>query len=42
MIEDLADIATAESDAKMFGKSLSVVMAPGVKKKPANGTVAAS
>lgn len=31
--EDLEDIATAESPAKMFGRILSVVLAPGSKKK---------
>lgn len=33
MIEQLADIATPESPAKMMGRSLSVVLAPGGKKK---------
>jgi translation initiation factor IF-3 len=33
MCEDLADIATPESPAKMFGKQLTVVLAPGAKKK---------
>ncbi|NNM43022.1 MAG: translation initiation factor IF-3 [Chlamydiae bacterium] len=31
--EDLSDIATPESDPKMMGRSLSVVIAPGSKKK---------
>ncbi len=31
--EDLADVATPESPAKMLGRSLSVVLAPGAKKK---------
>lgn len=35
MCEDLADVASAESPAKLFGKSLSVVLAPGAKKKTA-------
>ena len=30
---DLADIATPESPAKFFGRTLSVVIAPGAKKK---------
>jgi len=34
--EDLADIATPESPAKMLGRNLSVVLAPGAKKKPTN------
>lgn len=33
MCQDLADIATAESPAKMLGRNLSVVLAPGGKKK---------
>lgn len=33
MCESLADIATPESPAKMFGKQLTVVLAPGAKKK---------
>lgn len=33
MCRDLADIATAESPAKMLGRNLSVVLAPGGKKK---------
>lgn len=36
MCENLSDIATPESPAKMFGRSLSVVLAPGAKKKAAN------
>lgn len=37
MINDLSDIATPESNAKLLGRSLSVVLAPGVvKKKPAH------
>jgi translation initiation factor IF-3 len=31
--EDLEDVATAEAPAKMFGKTLLVVLAPGVAKK---------
>ncbi len=31
--DDLADIATPESSAKMLGRNLSVVLAPGAKKK---------
>jgi translation initiation factor IF-3 len=31
---DLADIASPEAPAKMMGRSLSVVLAPGAKKKP--------
>lgn len=31
--ENLTDVATAESDVKLMGKNLSVVLAPGVKKK---------
>jgi translation initiation factor IF-3 len=34
--EDLSDVATPESPAKMLGRSLSVVLAPGAKKKTAN------
>lgn len=34
--EDLADVATPESPAKMLGRNLSVVLAPGAKKKTAN------
>lgn len=33
MIDDLSDVSTAESDARMLGRSLSVVLAPGAKKK---------
>lgn len=33
MCQNLTDVATAESEPKMMGKSLSVVIAPGVKKK---------
>ena len=33
LIEQLADIAAPESGAKMFGKSMIVVLAPGAKKK---------
>ena len=36
MCEDLADIATPEASARMLGRSLSVVLAPGAKKKTAN------
>lgn len=36
MCADLEDIATPETHAKMMGRSLSVVLAPGVKKKTAN------
>lgn len=32
--EDLADVAAPESPAKMLGRNLSVVLAPGAKKKP--------
>lgn len=34
MCEELSDIATPESPPKMMGRSLSVVLAPGGKKKP--------
>jgi translation initiation factor IF-3 len=34
--EDLSDTATPESPAKMLGRNLSVVLAPGAKKKTAN------
>ena len=34
--EDLADVATPEAPARMLGRSLSVVLAPGAKKKTAN------
>lgn len=33
LCDDMADIATPESPAKMFGKALTVVLAPGAKKK---------
>jgi len=33
MCEELADVATPESPAKLLGKNLSVVLAPGAKKK---------
>ncbi len=33
MCEELADVGTAESPPKMMGRSLSVVLAPGAKKK---------
>jgi translation initiation factor IF-3 len=36
MCTDLSDIATAESPPKMLGRSLSVVLAPGAKKKTVN------
>ena len=36
MCEEVSDIAAAESPAKMMGKSLSVVLAPGAKKKTVN------
>jgi translation initiation factor IF-3 len=36
MCEDLSDVATPESPAKMLGRSMSVVLAPGAKKKTAN------
>ncbi len=36
MCEDLSDVATPESPAKMLGRNLSVVLAPGAKKKTAN------
>jgi translation initiation factor IF-3 len=36
MCEDLSDVATPESPGKMMGRSLSVVLAPGSKKKIAN------
>ena len=39
MCEDLADVATPESFARMMGRSLSVVLAPGGKKKVANASV---
>lgn len=34
--EDLADVATLEAPAKMLGRSMSIVLAPGAKKKTAN------
>ena len=34
MIEDLADLSTPETEPKLLGKNLSVVLAPGAKKKP--------
>jgi translation initiation factor IF-3 len=34
--EDLSDVATPESPARMLGRNLSVVLAPGAKKKTAN------
>lgn len=34
MIEDLSELSTPESEPKMLGKNLSVVLAPGAKKKP--------
>ncbi len=34
MVEDLADISAPEADPKLLGKNLSVVLAPGAKKKP--------
>ena len=37
MCENLSDIATREAPPKMFGKILSVVLAPGAKKKVVNG-----
>jgi translation initiation factor IF-3 len=37
-LDDLSDIATPESPAKMMGRNLSVVLAPGAKKKVANST----
>jgi translation initiation factor IF-3 len=36
MCDELADIAVAEAFPKMMGRSLSVVLAPGVKKKKGN------
>ncbi len=33
MIEELSDIATPESPPKMFGRNMTTVLAPGVKKK---------
>lgn len=37
LCSELSDIATAEAPPKMFGKLLSVVLAPGAKKKIVNG-----
>jgi len=34
MCEDLLDVATPESNAKLLGRALSLVLAPGGKKKP--------
>lgn len=34
--EDLSEVAAPESPAKMLGRNLSVVLAPGAKKKTAN------
>jgi len=34
--EELSDVATLEAPAKMLGRSLSIVLAPGAKKKTAN------
>ena len=36
MCDDLADVATLEAPAKMLGRSMSIVLAPGAKKKTAN------
>lgn len=36
--EDLSDVATPEAPAKMMGRNLSVVLAPGAKKKTANNS----
>jgi translation initiation factor IF-3 len=36
LCDDLADIASTEAPPKMMGKSLSVVLAPGAKKKAVN------
>ncbi len=36
--EDLSDIATPESEARLMGRNLSTVLAPGGKKKPATET----
>ena len=36
MCEDLSDVAAPESPARMLGRSMSVVLAPGAKKKTAN------
>lgn len=32
-VEEMEDVATAESDAKLMGKMLTVILAPGAKKK---------
>ena len=34
--EELADVATPETSARMLGRNMSVVLAPGAKKKTAN------
>ena len=34
MLDDLSELSTPESEPKMLGKNLSVVLAPGAKKKP--------
>ena len=36
MCNDLSDVATPESPAKILGRNLSIVLAPGAKKKTAN------
>ena len=36
MCDDLSDVAALEAPAKMLGRNLSVVLAPGIKKKTAN------
>jgi len=36
MCDDLADLSTPEADPKLLGKNLTVVLAPGAKKKPQN------
>jgi translation initiation factor IF-3 len=36
IIEELSDVSAPESPAKMLGRNLSVVLAPGAKKKTAN------
>lgn len=40
MCEDLEDLATPESPPKMFGRTLTMVLAPGVKKKKETSTQA--
>lgn len=40
--DDLSDVATPESEAKMMGRSLTVVLAPGVKKKVTSAQSAGS